>query len=110
MTFRQYEEQQRLRAATELAGIINNDAPAPVCNIPVNMDDNEQRISAALVDNGIINNDAASPVSYIADSINDNEQWISVAPVVNIIINMMRLLMFVTSLRILMIMSSCGSC
>ena len=47
--FRQYEEQQRLPAATELAGIMNNDVPAPVGNITDNNDDDEQLIDAAPV-------------------------------------------------------------
>ena len=49
--FRQYEQQQRLCAATELAGIINNDAAAPVRNIADNIDDNEQLNDAAPVEN-----------------------------------------------------------
>jgi hypothetical protein len=40
-----------LRATTEPAGIINNDAPAPVGNIADNNDDDEQLIDAANVEN-----------------------------------------------------------
>ena len=93
----------RLRAATELAGIINNDAAAPVRNIADNIDYNEQLadnidyneqlIDAAAVHNignQAINNDphyvvveesnnAAAPVGNIADSIDNNEQLIDAA-------------------------------
>ena len=98
--FHQYEEQQRLHAATELAGIINNDAAAPVCNIADNIDHNQQLIDAAPVENvgnhtinndphdvvDELSNDVAAPVCNIADSINDNEQLIDAdaAPVENV--------------------------
>jgi hypothetical protein len=90
-----------LRAATELAGVINNDAAAPVCNIADNIDNNEQLNDAAPVENvgNHANNndphdvvdeqsdDAAAPVRNIADSIDNNEQRISTAPVDNGTIN-----------------------
>jgi hypothetical protein len=99
--FCQYDEQERLRAATELAGIINNDAAAPVCNIADNNDDDEQLNDGAPVENvgNHANNndphdvvdeqsdDAAAPVCNIADSIDVNKQQISAAPVDNGIIN-----------------------
>ncbi len=49
--FLQHKQQQTLCAATELAGIINNDAPAPVGNIADNNDNDEQLIDAANVEN-----------------------------------------------------------
>ncbi len=90
-----------MRAATELAGITNNDAAAPVRNIADNIDDNEQLNDAAPVENvgnhtnnnnphDVVDeqsNDVAAPVPNIADSNNDNEQRISAAPVENGIIN-----------------------
>ena len=85
-------------AATELAGIINNDAAAPVHNIADNIDDTGQLIDAAPaenVGNHAINNDphdvvdeqskdATAPVCNIADSIDNNEQLIDAAPVENV--------------------------
>jgi hypothetical protein len=97
--FCQYEERQRLRAATEPAGINNNDVPAPVGNITVNNNDDEQLIDAANVENvgnhannnnppDVVDdqsNDAAAPVCTIADNINNNDLGINVdtAPVHN---------------------------
>jgi hypothetical protein len=87
-----------LHAATELTVITNNDAAAPVPNIPDNIDHNEQLAdnidyneqlidTAALhnIGNKAINNDlqyvvveetndAAAPVGNITDSVDDNEQ------------------------------------
>ena len=93
-----------MRAATELAGIINNDAPAPVGNIADNNDDDEQLNDVAPVENvgnhannndphDVVDeqsNDAAAPIRHIADSINNYEQQINVesAPVRNIADNM----------------------
>jgi hypothetical protein len=101
--FCQYEQQQRLCTATELAGIINNDVAAPVPNIADNIDHNEQLadkidyneqlIDAAAVHNignKAINsdpqyvvveetNDTSAPVDNIADSIDDNKQLSNVA-------------------------------
>ncbi len=81
-------------AATELAGIINNDAHAPVGNIAVNNNDDEQLIDVANVENvddhpNVVDeqsNDAAAPICNIADSIPNNDQRINVeaAPVRNI--------------------------
>jgi hypothetical protein len=90
-----------LRAAVELAGIINNDAAAPVRNIADNIDNNEQLNDAAPVENvgdhansndphDVVDDqsdDAAAPVCNIADSIDDNKQRISAAPVDNGIIH-----------------------
>ena len=97
--FRQYEERRRLRAATEPAGINNNDASAPVGNIAVNNNDDEQLIDAANVENvgnhannnnppDVVDdqsNDAAAPVCTIADNIDNNDLGINVdtAPVRN---------------------------
>ncbi len=49
--FVQWDQQQSLRATTEPAHIINNDAPAPVGNIADNNNDDEQLIDAANVEN-----------------------------------------------------------
>ncbi len=91
--FLQREQQQSLPAATELAGIINNDAPAPVGNIAINNNDDEQLIDGANVENvddppDVVDeqsNAAAAPIHNIADSIDNNDQWINVeaAPVRN---------------------------
>ncbi len=78
-----------MRAATELAVIFYNDAPAPapVRNIADNIDDNEWLNDAAPVENvgnhannndlhDVVDeqsNDAAAPVGNIAGSINNNE-------------------------------------
>ncbi len=88
-------------AATELAGIIINDAPAPVGNIADNNDNDEQLIDAAPVENignhtsnndphyvvDEQSNDAAAPICNVAGGIDNNEQQISAAPVDNGIIN-----------------------
>ena len=76
--FLQREQQQSLRAATELAGIINNDVPAPVGNITDNNDDDKQLIDAANVenvDNHANNNDPPDVV---------DEQLNVAAPVKNV--------------------------
>ncbi len=75
-----------MRAATELSGIINNDAPAPVGNIPDNNDDDEQLIDAANVENvgnHANNNDppdvvdeqlnVAAPVKNVGNHANNND-------------------------------------
>jgi hypothetical protein len=96
-----------LRATTEPARIINNDAPAPVGNIADNNKDDEQLIDAAYVENvgnpannndaapvgnvgnhannndppNVVDeqsNDAAAPIRNIADSIDNNDQRINV--------------------------------
>ncbi len=75
-----------MRATTELAGIINNDAPAPVGNIAVNNHDDEQLIDAANIENiddppNVVDeqsNDAAAPIRKIAESIDNNDQRINV--------------------------------
>ncbi len=110
-----------MRAATELAGIINNDVPAPVRNIADNIDNNEQLNDVAPVENvgnrtnnndphDVVDeqsNDVAAPVCNIADSINDtNEQRISALLLTMALLTMMRLLLFVTLLTILTIMNS----
>ena len=96
--FCQYKQQQTLRAATELAGIINNDGAAPVCNIADNIEDHEQLNDAAPVENAgnqannndphdmvdEQSNDTAAPVHNTADSMDNNEQLNDAAPVENI--------------------------
>ena len=87
-----------MRAATELAGNVNNDAIAPVPNIPDNIDHNEQLsdnidYNEQLIDTAAVHNignkainndpqyvvveetnDAAASVGSIVDSIDDNKQ------------------------------------
>ncbi len=65
-------------AATELAGTINNDVPAPVGNITDNNDDDEQLIDAAPVQN--FGNHANN--NYPPDVV--NEQLNVAAPVENV--------------------------
>ncbi len=81
-----------MRAATEPAGINNNDAPAPVGNIAVNSNVDEQLIDAANVENvgnhannndppDVVDdqsNDAAAPICTIADNIDNNDRGINV--------------------------------
>jgi hypothetical protein len=75
-----------LRAATELAGISNNDAPAPVGNIADNNDNDEQLIDAAnveIVGNHANNNDppdvvdeqlnVMAPVENVGNHANNND-------------------------------------
>jgi hypothetical protein len=75
-----------LPAATELAGIINNDVPAPVGNITDNNDDDEQLIDATPVQNvgnHANNNDppdvvneqlnVAAPVKNVGNHANNND-------------------------------------
>ena len=76
--FVQREQQQSLHAATELAGIINNDVPAPIGNITDNNDDDEQLIDAAPVQNVGNHTNNNDPPDVVDEQLN------AAAPVENV--------------------------